>query len=410
MELEVGIKIIKTKENLTSTDIRIAKDRAGPVFFSRETENMFVLTVHLKGFKRERIKIDISEDKTRISLSGEKPVQEMVMKRWIMTKKEVEIKGFRKVFKIPEGVIVDKIKAKYNEKDAILAIFMPKLTAGIRGIGIEEVKEQGNEAESSETIIAAAPPVPAAEVSEALQPELKQPDITEDREEVEETKLKSPEIERETITPTGSIEFPLAAEPVGETIQPNEVQPEEIQHEQPLILPDEPQHEEIAEAENTMHEQQSEEPMKVEPEHRDIQNGDLHPEEFTQEKKEENKEPEPPETEALQDQSPETNEAMELKLDGKAQKEEKLDEDHLETVKQTEIQDEKNVVDQIGPTEEADVIEAERENRDERNKVEGTIRRKYRLCGPCIFAGSAFIGFLVVLVMQLMKNHKNSKK
>ncbi|KAF3974584.1 hypothetical protein CMV_002089 [Castanea mollissima] len=143
MELELGLKITQTRGDLTSTtDFRIAKDRAGPVFLSRENDTMFILTAHLKGFKREKIDIKINEDGTRIVVSGEKPVQEMVMIGWVVYKKRVEVRGFRKVFKIPEGVVLDQIKAKFNEEESSLTIVMPKLKKGTHGVGIEEVQEE----------------------------------------------------------------------------------------------------------------------------------------------------------------------------------------------------------------------------------------------------------------------------
>lgn len=50
MELELGLKITKAMDDLVSmSDFRIAKDRAGSVFLSRENDDMFVLTAHLKG-------------------------------------------------------------------------------------------------------------------------------------------------------------------------------------------------------------------------------------------------------------------------------------------------------------------------------------------------------------------------
>ena len=75
-------------------------------------------------------------------MSGEKPVQEMVMIGWVVYKKRVEIRGFRKVFKIPEGVVLDQIKAKFNEEESSLTIVMPKLEKGTHGVGIEEVQEE----------------------------------------------------------------------------------------------------------------------------------------------------------------------------------------------------------------------------------------------------------------------------
>lgn len=76
-------------------------------------------------------------------MSGEKEVQEMQM---IPFKKEFKLKGFRKKFKIPNGVVLNKIKAKYNEEEGVLTILMPKMeiTKGVlSGVGIEEVKEEG---------------------------------------------------------------------------------------------------------------------------------------------------------------------------------------------------------------------------------------------------------------------------
>ncbi|KAF4375579.1 hypothetical protein G4B88_022226 [Cannabis sativa] len=131
MELELGLKITKSTDDITSTttNLRIAKDSSGPVFISRETDTKFILTAHLK-------------EGTEISISGERPVRELVMSGWMMQKKEVELKGFIKVFRIPDGVILDRIKAKFNNQESVLTIVIPKSSKGIRGVGIEEVKEE----------------------------------------------------------------------------------------------------------------------------------------------------------------------------------------------------------------------------------------------------------------------------
>ncbi|KAE9589101.1 hypothetical protein Lal_00000072 [Lupinus albus] len=140
MEVELGLKITRTRDDTTSiSDFQFAKDRSGPLFFSEETDAMFILTAHLKGYKKENIDINISEDGSEISVSGEKEVQEMQM---IPFKKELKMKGFRKKFRIPDGVILDRIKAKkYKEEDGVLTIVMPKMVKGMCSIGIEEVKE-----------------------------------------------------------------------------------------------------------------------------------------------------------------------------------------------------------------------------------------------------------------------------
>lgn len=51
MEVELGLKITRTKDDSTSiSDFQFAKDRAGPVFLSKETDSTLTLTAHLKGF------------------------------------------------------------------------------------------------------------------------------------------------------------------------------------------------------------------------------------------------------------------------------------------------------------------------------------------------------------------------
>lgn len=50
MELELGLKITQTRDDVRSTaDLRISKGAGGVLFFSRETDAMFVLTGHLRG-------------------------------------------------------------------------------------------------------------------------------------------------------------------------------------------------------------------------------------------------------------------------------------------------------------------------------------------------------------------------
>lgn len=50
MELELGLKITRTKDNVSSsTDFRVARDSFGQLSLSRETDSVFILTLHLKG-------------------------------------------------------------------------------------------------------------------------------------------------------------------------------------------------------------------------------------------------------------------------------------------------------------------------------------------------------------------------
>lgn len=72
-------------------------------------------------------------------ISGEKEIQETVIVGWRLQKKEKEIRIFKKAFKIPDGVILDRIRAKFDEDESILTISMPKKEKGIRGVSVEEV-------------------------------------------------------------------------------------------------------------------------------------------------------------------------------------------------------------------------------------------------------------------------------
>lgn len=61
---------------------------------------------------------------------------------WKVVKKGIEMRGFRKSFKIPNGVVLDKIKAKFNANESTLTISIPKLEKGeISGLELEEIEE-----------------------------------------------------------------------------------------------------------------------------------------------------------------------------------------------------------------------------------------------------------------------------
>lgn len=61
---------------------------------------------------------------------------------WKVVKKGIEMRGFRKSFKIPNGVVLDKIKAKFNANESTLTISIPKHEKGeISGLELEEIEE-----------------------------------------------------------------------------------------------------------------------------------------------------------------------------------------------------------------------------------------------------------------------------
>ncbi|MFS7982852.1 putative HSP20-like chaperone [Helianthus anomalus] len=108
-------------------DLSISKNEQVVVFASHQTDSMFILTSDLKkgGYERKDIKIEINEDGSRMTISGEKP----------------NIRGFQKTFIIPEGVALDKVKARFDQDQSRLTIRMPKLVKGVvPGDGIQELK------------------------------------------------------------------------------------------------------------------------------------------------------------------------------------------------------------------------------------------------------------------------------
>ncbi|KAG9444278.1 hypothetical protein H6P81_015618 [Aristolochia fimbriata] len=141
MELDLGLKITRARESVTS-GVQISKRYGGPFFTSTEIDTMFILVGHLPGFKKTEIKIDINESGSEIAIDGQTCVQEMAMLRWRLQVKEPTIRHFRKVFKIPDNVILDEIKAWFDDEETSLTIFMPKLIKGIQRIQIEEVKKE----------------------------------------------------------------------------------------------------------------------------------------------------------------------------------------------------------------------------------------------------------------------------
>lgn len=95
------------------------------------------------GIRKENIDIDINKDGNRITISRQNPVQEMVSMGWIIQKQEGIVRDFEKSFRIPDGVKLDRIKAKFNHETSVLTIRMPKQVKGITGVRIEEVEEEG---------------------------------------------------------------------------------------------------------------------------------------------------------------------------------------------------------------------------------------------------------------------------
>ncbi|KAJ4883955.1 hypothetical protein Rs2_34048 [Raphanus sativus] len=152
MELELGLKITRATDNdvSSSTDFMVSGDVFGQLWHSRETDSVFILTLRLKGFKKSGIETEINKEGDRITIRGRKQVEEMVLVKWVKWTKESEIKEFKKVFRIPGIVNLDKIKARFDEEDGTLTATFPKKVKGITGLKIEEVEEAEPKAEKTE--------------------------------------------------------------------------------------------------------------------------------------------------------------------------------------------------------------------------------------------------------------------
>ncbi|CAN7041361.1 hypothetical protein IGI04_006508 [Brassica rapa subsp. trilocularis] len=193
MELELGMKITRTKDDVSSsTDFRVSRDAFGQVSLSRETESVFILTLHLKGFQKKGIDIDINEEGDRITISGRKKVEEMVLIKWVEWKKETEIQEFKKVFKIPNIVNLDKIKARFSDEDETLTVTFPKKFKGMTGLKIEEETEP----EEEETEEITEPEEEETEEIAEPEEEIKEETIPEEEEE-EEEKIEEEIVEKE---------------------------------------------------------------------------------------------------------------------------------------------------------------------------------------------------------------------
>ncbi|XP_071713748.1 uncharacterized protein [Rutidosis leptorrhynchoides] len=98
-----------------------------PVFTIQQTDSSFILTSHLKGYGRRDINIEINEDGSRIRVSGEQV--------------ETMRPRFSKIFTIPEGVVLAKVKAKFDQDKSNITIRMPKSVKGITKFGVRELKD-----------------------------------------------------------------------------------------------------------------------------------------------------------------------------------------------------------------------------------------------------------------------------
>ncbi|CAH2067638.1 unnamed protein product [Thlaspi arvense] len=131
----------------------------------------------------------------------------MVLIKWVQWKKDAEVREFKKVFRIPEIVNLDKIKARFNEEDGTLTVTMPKKIKGISGLKIEEEEktEEKIEPEEEKTEEKTEPEEEMKEETnpeEEEEPKMEEEEGYEDKTEeevVEEEETRDHEEEREEI-------------------------------------------------------------------------------------------------------------------------------------------------------------------------------------------------------------------
>ncbi|KAI3672753.1 hypothetical protein L6452_38852 [Arctium lappa] len=150
--LEIDTELMKVVDEFANFDLLKPKDRFSPSFWTQETDSMFIISAQLKGYRRTNIKVERNEDGSRITVSGEKSIQDMLMIGGKVVKKNIETQGFHKSFKILEGMVLDKVKVKFNEDDSKLMIRIPKVTKGFMGVAIDELKTEEIPSESSKLL------------------------------------------------------------------------------------------------------------------------------------------------------------------------------------------------------------------------------------------------------------------
>ncbi|KAL8215605.1 hypothetical protein R6Q57_022442 [Mikania cordata] len=145
MTLKFNTKLMKVADEFADFDVLKPKAQPDPHFDTRQTESMFILTFHLKGYTQANIKVSLVEingDGCGITISGQKPFQEMLMVGGRVVKKDIETRGFQKSFKVPKTVVLDQVNARFNKNESELVIRMPKATKGLIGDRLEELKAE----------------------------------------------------------------------------------------------------------------------------------------------------------------------------------------------------------------------------------------------------------------------------
>lgn len=287
----------------------------------------------------------------------------------VMFKKEVEIRAFRKAFKLPDVVDLDRIKARYDEKQSTLTITMRKKLRGILGLEIEEVKDEA-ETSMTETIDNKE----TDQGSEVIQEEIPEDKLVEEERHDEQPKAES----------RNEISKVLPTEPEDEITKPKEMEDVE-DNEEPQAI------------QKPSEEGTSEEIAASPIEELKVRRDDEQPQSNTLASTQEVP------GEEYHDQLEEVPDITEPRTDEKKQ------EADLETQKQTEEEMEE-IRNRIGNTDPS--LEPHKENETNQGlparaeEIQGSSekkKKKSKLCPPFWFAGSALLVSLIVIVIHMIR-------
>ncbi|KAJ9675569.1 hypothetical protein PVL29_024477 [Vitis rotundifolia] len=109
------------------------------VFSSTGTDTHFILTSSLKGYQVQSFWMRMKGVTTQIADSGAKADRIQVSVS-VAVQAASGVKIFRKLFLIPDGVVLDQIKTEFNEEESVLRVLMPKSVRGVRGDRVEEIR------------------------------------------------------------------------------------------------------------------------------------------------------------------------------------------------------------------------------------------------------------------------------
>ncbi|KAL5999963.1 hypothetical protein ACLOJK_034640 [Asimina triloba] len=341
-----------------TTNIVVMSVAAVNVHFNDFSEN--------HRFKKNQLKVEIDRTGTKIAVSGEKWVQEMIMVGWQMRKKDPQISRFRRVFQIPDGILVDRIKARFDEFDSILTVFMPKSKKGIEGIQIKDISREEEQQQQQEVIGTITATEAMDELEMGRKEDMKQPEQNQETSEKECKELKEMQ----------DLEVPLPIEK-GPTI------PEVVSHDRAAAAASAKKSEESQEtypAESKVGEEKEEQPQD-------------HPV---------GAEPSRPSSEMVAA-------SIEHGQDGKPVREIEETEGDNEGKTGVHEADSSNIA--AGAEEKVEALQGVEEgkrNTDSASRSGGRSRRRF--CKPrCLIAGSTIILSLVAAVFQLLKSRRNQR-